>query len=117
MAKIKMLFITLLHVTGISQPIIFLFVHDTPGYHHGRNKPGELICSSSYIIHPLPSFKEQLVIANLFLFIYFMKNWNLFSHATTLFLGNKRTLGLRLIFFFLAEVFIKIIRLCIYQNV
>ena len=35
MAKIKMLFITCLRVTGIFRPVIFLFVHVTPDYHHG----------------------------------------------------------------------------------
>ena len=56
MAKMKILFITCLRVTGISQPIMFLFVHVTRGYHHGRNKPRELICSSSYICSPIVVF-------------------------------------------------------------
>ena len=58
MAKIKMLFITCtcLRVTGISQPIMFLFVHVPLGYHHGGNKPREFICSLSYICSPIVVF-------------------------------------------------------------
>lgn len=56
MAKMKILFITCLRVTGISQPIMFLVVHVTRGYHHGRNEPMQLICSLSYICSPIVVF-------------------------------------------------------------
>lgn len=100
MAKIKMLFITCLRVTGISQPynVFICSCHPWLPSWKKQAKGVNLLIKLHMFTHCRLLRNSQLQQVYFYLFIS-LKIGICFSHATTIFLGNKRTLGLRLIFF------------------